>query len=111
MFSNSCANQDEHADTGTSYVSFCTDSCIPSKMSQSMYMTNPGSQRTSNINSLQMMISRTRIKTTKKQLNVKLRRLSEEQKHSTEISFKNSSQHPTGHELLEVIDEFNDDLH
>ena len=31
MFSESCANQDEYADTVTSYVSFCTDSCIPSK--------------------------------------------------------------------------------
>ena len=30
-FSKSCANQDEYADTVTSYVSFCTDSCIPSK--------------------------------------------------------------------------------
>ena len=28
MFSESCANQDEYADT---YVIFCTDSCIPSK--------------------------------------------------------------------------------
>ena len=26
-----CANQDEYADTVTSYVSFCTDSCIPWK--------------------------------------------------------------------------------
>ena len=31
MFSESCANQDEYADTVTSNVSFCTDSCIPSK--------------------------------------------------------------------------------
>ncbi len=31
MSSESCAKQDEYADTGTSYVSFCTDSCIPSK--------------------------------------------------------------------------------
>ena len=84
----------------------------PQGLSQSMQMTNPGSQRTSNTNSLQtMVLSRTVIKTSTKQLNMKLRRLSEEQKHSTEISLENSSQHPTGHELLEVIDEFNDDLH
>ena len=31
MFSESCASQDEYEDTITSYVSFCTDSCIPSK--------------------------------------------------------------------------------
>ena len=31
MFSESCANQDEYAHTVTSYASFCTDSCIPSK--------------------------------------------------------------------------------
>ena len=31
MFSESCANQDEYADTVTAYVSFCIDSCIPSK--------------------------------------------------------------------------------
>jgi len=31
MFSESCANQDEYAQTVTSYVSFCTDSSIPSK--------------------------------------------------------------------------------
>ena len=68
----------------------------PQRLSQSMQMTNPGSQRTSNTNSLQkMMLSRTVIKTSTKQLNIKLRRLSEEQKHSTEISLKNSSQHPT----------------
>ena len=89
----------------------------PQRLSQSMQMTKPGSQRTSNTNSLQkelikqMMISRPAIQNSTKLLNVKLIRLSEEQKHSTEISLKNSSQHPTGHELLEVVDEFNDDLH
>ena len=68
----------------------------PQRLSQSVQMTNPSSQRTSNTNSLQkMMLSRTVIKTSTKQLNIKLRRLSEEQKHSTEISLKNSSQHPT----------------
>ena len=95
MFSESCAHQGEYADTVTSYVSFCTDSCIPSKMSQSMQMTNPGSQRTSTTNSLQKMtLSRTVIKTSTKNLNIKLRRHTE-QKHSTEINLKNSSQHPT----------------
>ena len=89
----------------------------PQRLSQSMQMTNPGSQRTSNTKPLQkelikqMMISRPGIQNSTKQFNVKLRRLSEEQKHNTEISLKNISQHPTGHELLEVVDEFNDDLH
>ena len=68
----------------------------PQRLSQSMQITNPGSQRTSNTNSLHtMMLSRTVIKTSTKQLNMKLRRLSEEQKHSTEISLENNSQHPT----------------
>ena len=31
VFSESCAHHGEYADTVTSYVSFCTDSCIPSK--------------------------------------------------------------------------------
>ena len=96
MFSESCANQDEYADTVTSYVSFLQTPAFPQRLSQSMQMTNPGSQRTSNTNSLpKMMLSRTVIKTSTKQLNMKLRRLSEEQNHSTEISLKNSSQHPT----------------
>ena len=91
----SCANQDEYADTVTSYVSFLQTPAFPQRLSQSMQMTNPGSQRTSNTNSLpKMMLSRTVIKTSTKQLNMKLRRLSEEQNHSTEISLKNSSQHP-----------------
>ena len=115
-FSESCANQDEYADTVTSYVSFCTDSCIPSKtvtiyVNDKPWFSKDIKHKLIAIFFFKLMISRTRIKTSTKQLNVKLRRLSEEQKHSTEISFKNSSQHPTGHELLEVIDEFNDDLH
>ena len=64
----------------------------PQSLLQTMQMTNPGSQRTSNTNSLQKItLSRTVIKTSTKQLNMKLRR----QKHRTEISLKNSSQHPT----------------
>ena len=114
MFSEFCANQDEYADTVTSYVSFCTDSCIPSKTDTIYANEKPwfSKDTNSNTNSLQKNYDfKTRIKTSTKQSNVKLRRLSEEQKHSTEISLKNSSQHPTGHELLEVVDEFNDDLH
>ena len=68
----------------------------PQRLSQSMQTTNPGSQRTSTTSSLQkMMLLRTVIKISTKHLNMKLRRLSEEQNHSTEIILKNSSQHPT----------------
>ena len=41
------------------------------------------------------MLSRIVIKTSTNQINTKLRRLSEEQKHNTEINFKRSSQHQT----------------
>ena len=117
MFSESCANQDKYADTVTSYVSFCTDSCNPPKTVTVYANDKPWFSKDIKHKIIAKRINKTnddfktRIKTSTKESNVKLRRLSEEQKHSTEISLKNSSQHPTGHELLEVVDEFNDDLH
>ena len=90
------ANQYEYADTVNSYVSFCTDSCIPSKTVTIYANEKPWFSKEINQNSLQnIMLSRTVIKTSTKQLNMKLRRLSEGQKRSTEINLKNFSQHPT----------------
>ena len=95
--SESCANQDEYADTVTSYVSFCTDSCTPSKTVTIYANEKPWFSKDikHKLIARKKMLSRTVIKTSTKQLNMKLRWLSEEQKHSTEISLENSSQHPT----------------
>ena len=98
MFSESCAHQGEYADTVTSYVSFCTDSCIPSKMSQSMQMTNPGSQRTSNTNSLQnndafKNSDKNQYKAAKDEAEKAIRRAKAQYRNKLEKQFSTSNSH------------------
>ena len=68
--------------TVTSYISFCIDSCSPSKTVTIYANDKPWFSK----DIKHKFIARTLIKASTKQLNMKLRRLSEEQKHSTKIN-------------------------
>ena len=79
----------------------------PQRLSQSMQMTNPGSQRTSNTNSLQkMMLSRTVIKTSTKlakyEAEKAIRRAKAQYRNKLEKQFSTSNSHAVWQGLQQI---------
>ena len=106
MFSEFCANQDEYAQLPPMSVPVQTPAS-PQRLSQSMQMTNPGSQRTSNTNSLQnndafKNSDKTQYKASKCEAEKAIRRAKAQYRNKLEKQFSTSNSHAVWQGLQEI---------